>query len=237
MTATQASPSTAAKTPDPAATPQQGRIIELSSAPGKRSPRMGTGSGWSGIERIDLYDFSNFDLGEVSGIIVSSMCDQVYLSRNRSKLEAFVRAGGRVLFNGHVSQPFLPGLPKWRKLVFTRPEDLVIESASPHRIWAGIDLKDVLYRTGVPGEHSRERMAKIGVAGFYGRGYAVRLPEGARVINTIGPLQAPIDYSFPLGEGEVVVHAGLDLEAFADTPGTTLGRFGPNVRAWMGETR
>lgn len=98
-------------------------------------------------------------------------------------------------------------------------------------------MADVLYRTGVPGEHSRERLAEIGVAGFYGRGYVVRLPKHATIINTIGPLKGPIDYSFPLGEGEVVVHSGLDLEAFTDIPGTTLGKFGPNVRAWLGGTR
>ena len=216
-----------------------GRIIELSPAPGapaERGPRMGGGEGWSDIERIDLYDLADLDLAGVTGIIISGMCDQVYLERQQAKLVACVEAGGRILVNGHVATPFLPGLPKWRKLVFTRPDDLVIEPASAHPIWEGIDMADVLYRTGVPGQHSRARLEEIGVAGFYGRGYAVRLPEGARVINTIGPLRAPVDYAFPLGAGEVVVHSGLDLEAFPDTPGTTLGRFATNVRAWLGGT-
>lgn len=214
-----------------------GRIIELTTVPFGTvvKPRgMGNNVGWAAIERIDVYSFADLDLSEVSGLIISGMCDQIHLSRHREKLETWVRAGGRLLINGHVVEPFLEGLPKWRKLAFSRPADLVIETAAPHPLWEGIDPADLLYRTGVPGSHSRERMAEIGVAGFYGRGYSVRLPETALVINTLGPLRAPIDYAFPLGEGEVVVHAGLDLEAFPATPGTTLGRFAENAHTWLG---
>lgn len=214
-------------------TERHGRIIALSTAPGTLSPAMGGPPDEAGIEQVDIYDFAGLDLGGVSGILVTGMCDQVYLSRHQDKLEGFVRGGGRVLINGHISQPFLPGLPKWRKLVYSRPEDLVIEPAAPHPVWAGIDTKDLLFRTGVPGDHSHETLAEIGVAGFYGRGYAVRLPEAAIVINTIGPLKAPIDYAFPLGDGEVVVHAGLDLAAFPGSPSNTLGNFAPNISAWL----
>ncbi|MBP1325556.1 hypothetical protein JOF28_000788 [Leucobacter exalbidus] len=214
------------------------RIIALVSSP-NRPAQMGATPvvAHDPIERVDIYDFAHLNLDGVTGILITGMCDQEFLSRQQPKLEAFVRAGGRVLINGHVTKPFLPGLPKWRKLMFSRPEDLVIEPANPHPIWQGIDLADVLYRTGVPGAHTRAELEQIGVAGFYGRGYAVRLPADATVINTIGPLRAPIDYAFPLGDGEVAVHQGLDLEAFPDAPGTTLGSFAPNVRAWLGSTR
>lgn len=223
--------------------PQTGRIIQLATAPGVRSPGMGATRAWAGGELVDIYDFGGLDLAGVSGIVITGMCDQVYLNRQREKLEKFVRGGGRLLINGHVSIPFLPGLPKWRKLAYSRPEDLVIESAAPHPLWHGIDPADLLFRTGSTGPHTREMLREIGVAGFYGRGYSVRLPEGSTVINTIGSLSAPIDYAFPLGDGEVVVHAGLDLAAFPRSqgsegdPGTSLGNFESNARAWLGGTR
>lgn len=214
-----------------------GRIIELTTVPQGTTARprgMGDNAAWAAIERVDVYSLTDLDLSEVTGMIVSGMCDQVYLSRHRSVLEAWVREGGRLLINGHVVEPFLEGLPKWRKLTFTQPADLEITAQTSHPLWEGIDPDDVLYRTGVPGEHSRERLTEIGVAGFYGRGYSVRLPQAALVINTIGHLQAPIDYAYPFGLGEVVVHAGLDLEAFPATPGTTLGRFAENAQTWLG---
>lgn len=214
---------------------QPGRIIALSTMPHLGSG-MGAQPARGAIEHVDIYRLADLDLADVTGISISGMCDQEYLSRHQAKLEAFVRAGGRMLINGHVAKPFLPGLPKWRKLVFTQPADLVVEAAMPHALWRGVDLADVLYRTGVPGVHTRQELEKIGVAGFYGRGYAVRLPEGATVINTIGPLRAPIDYTFPLGMGEVVVHQGLDLAAFFGIPGSTLGNFETNIHAWLGGT-
>lgn len=210
-----------------------GRVLHVSPAPGDLSPGMGAFEAPKGMEAVDIYALGEVDLAGVSGIIFTGMCDQVHLGRLREKLEAFVRRGGRILINGHIVVPFLEGLPKWRKLAYSRPDDLVIESASPHPIWAGVDTAELLFRTGVPGVHRPERLAEIGVAGFYGRGYSVRLPQGATVINTIGTLRAPIDYSYLLGEGEVVVHGGLDLGVFAQTPGTSLTALGPNIIAWL----
>lgn len=214
-----------------------GRILHLSPAPGDLSPGMGPFTAPEPMEAIDIYDIEKTDLTGVSGILITGMCDQRHLGQNREKLETFLQSGGRILFNGHVIEPFLSGLPKWRRLVYTRPEDLVIERAAEHPVWDGVDVGELLFRTGVPGVHTPERLAEIGVAGFYGRGYSLRLPEGATVINTIGQLRAPIDYVYPFGEGEIVVHGGLDLGVFAATPGTTLTALGPNIIAWLGGSR
>lgn len=217
--------------------PTNGRILHLSPAPGDLSPGMGPFTAPASMEAVDIYDLGTTSLSGVTGILITGMCDQRHLGRNREQLEAFVRGGGRILFNGHVIEPFLPGLPKWRKLQYTRPADLVIERATEHPVWAGVDVSELLYRTGVPGPHTPERLSEIGVAGFYGRGYTLRLPEQATVINTIGQLRAPIDYVYPIGDGEVLVHGGLDLGVFAATPGTTLTALGPNIVSWLGGAR
>lgn len=210
------------------------RVLHVSPAPAPPGAPQGPLSGATGMESVDIYALGNEDLGDVTGIVLSGMCDQRHLGTLRDRLEVFVRDGGRILINGHVIEPFLPGLPRWRLLPYGGPEDLGIERAAPHPVWDGVDLREVLFRAGTPGPHSLETLARIGVAGFYGRGYAVDLPDGATVINTIGQLRAPIDYVFPLGAGEVLVHSGLDLGVFAMTPGTTLTAIGPNLLNWLG---
>lgn len=214
-----------------AATP--GRILYLSPAPGESSPGMGAFRAPAGMEPLDIYDLGSADLSGTTGILVSGMCDQVHLSRQREKLDSFVRSGGRVLVNGHVVETFIEGLVPWRRLDYRDPSDLTIHSAARHPVFEDVDMSEVLFRTGVPGPHDQKRLAEIGVAGFYGRGYHVGLPAGAIVVNTIGPLHAPIDYAYPLGLGEVLVHGGLDLGVFAATAGTTLVRLAPNIVSWL----
>lgn len=216
---------------------QGGRIIHLSPAPGEGSPGMGPFNAPPPMEAHDVYELEHLDLAGVTGMLITGMCDQVHLARHSELLEGFVRSGGRIVFNGHVVERFLPGLPKWRRMTYRNPSDLVIRRAADHPIFEGVDMSEVLYRTGVPGTHTPEELAKIGVAGFYGRGYSLDLPEGATVVNTIGQLGGPIDYVFPLGDGEVFVHGGLDLGVFAMTPGTTLTAIGPNLISWLGGAR
>lgn len=210
-----------------------GRLVMLAPAPGVRSPGMGGFVAPPGFDAVDPYDLDELDLSEVQGIIVSGMCDQVRLSRDLDRFTAWVRDGGRMLVNGHVVRPWVAGMPTWRRLEYRGPADLGITSLAAHPIWAGVDPADLLYRTGVPGTHTHEELERIGVAGFYGRGYQAPLPDGAVVVNGIGPLRAPIDVEFPLGAGRVVVHAGLDLGVFAQTPGTTLTAIPGNIRRWL----
>lgn len=210
------------------------RILHVSPAPPRRSEPQGPLGAPAGMEPVDIYELEGQDLTDVCGIVLSEMCDQRHLNTLRDRLEAFVRGGGRLLINGHVIEPFLPGLPKWRLLPYGGPADLGIRRETDHPVWEGVDVRELLFRAGIPGPHSLETLAQIGVAGFYGRGYAVDLPDGAVVINSIGQLRAPIDYVFPLGEGEVLVHSGLDLSVFAMTPGTTLTSIAPNLLTWLG---
>lgn len=218
-----------------ATAPTRTRTVGLTLAPAAAGG-MGPQVAAEGLELHDCYNLPQLDLGAIAGITLSASCDQLFLGRHRALLEEFVRSGGRLLVNGHVVEPFLPGLARWRRLVYKGPRDLVISRLAPHPIWDGIDLDDVLFRTGVPGTHTVEELRAIGVAGFYGRGYHLDLPEGARVLNGIGPLQAPIDYTFTLGAGEIVVHGGLDLLTFAD-PARSTARFATTIIDWLGGAR
>ncbi|WP_251141908.1 hypothetical protein, partial [Streptomyces sp. McG6] len=164
--------------------------------------------------------------GTVKGLTISGNADQIHLQRQAPLLEEFVRRGGRVLVNGHIVRPFLPGLTPWRALDHRGPADLVITPVTPHPVFEGVDPAELLYRTGVPGTPTGEELTRVGVAGFYGRGYQTHLPEGATVLNGIGPHALPVDVVHPLGRGQVMVHAGNDLLSFCDPDRSTRHRFG-----------
>lgn len=209
------------------------RLLSVGVAPTGGDVRMGSFDLPTAFEPVDTYDLFEAGLETVTGISLSGQVDQVFLSKHAEELEAWVRAGGRLLINGHVVLPYLSGLPVWRKLKYTGPTDLRIHTLHPHPVWEGVDPEDLLFRTGVPGNHSQEDYARLGVAGFYARGYYLRLPEGATVINGIGPLRAPVDFEFPLGEGRVLVHGGLDFVAMADAQRSTHVLL-PNIQNWLG---
>lgn len=180
----------------------------------------------------DVYDLDRIDLDAYSGIILSAGCDQRFLRRHRERVSDWVRSGGRLLANGHPLEPFLDDLPKHRRIEFHTVRDLWLTAMEPHPIWEGVDRKDLLLRTGVPGEHSFETLKEIGVAGFYSRSFLVDLPAGARVITGIGPGRLPVDASYPLGDGEVILHLGNDLITFA-RPGTTAAHLGEQALAHL----
>lgn len=195
------------------------------------------GPAWRGaLEDVDAYDLNN-DAARArilgaNGLIIGGGADHLLLVKHRGALNGFVRGGGRVLVNGQVVKPFIDGLTPWRKLEFRGPQDVQPHSVEPHPVWAGVDYLDLHYRTGVPGTHSYERLEEIGVAGFYGRGYHLDLPDGARTVTGIGQYRLPLDYSYRLGAGEVLVHGGNDLESFSDDKYSTR-QLGPNLVAWL----
>ncbi|MCC9205951.1 hypothetical protein [Arthrobacter sp. zg-Y769] len=192
---------------------------------------------WRGaFEDVDAYDLDDdaarARILSADGLVIGGGVDHLLLARHRDALTGFVRAGGRVLVNGQVVRPFIDGLAVWRKLEFRGAQDVRPHPVQPHPVWGGIDYRDLHYRTGVPGTHSYERLEEIGVAGFYGRGYHLDLPGGAAVVTGIGQYRLPLDYSYPLGDGEVLVHGGNDLESFSDD-GYSTRVLGPNLVEWL----
>ena len=74
------------------------------------------------------------------------------------------------------------------------------------------------------------------MGGFYARNYLAALPEGARVITGIGPGRLPVDVSYALGAGEVIVHAGNDLTSFVNQDDSTAG-FDQRIYQYLGGAR
>lgn len=103
---------------------------------------------------------------------------------------------------------------------------------TPHRVWEGVEFDELLYRTGAPGTPTGPELARVGVAGFYGRGYHGHLPDDATVINGIGPYRLPLDITYPLGTGAIMAHAGNDLLSFSD-PGRTTRHLGLRLLDWL----
>lgn len=166
------------------------------------------------MDVADVYSLDEIDLSAYRGIVVSGGCDLRFLSRRSERVSEWVRNGGRILINGHPVVRWLPGMPALRKLEFHTTRDLWLTAIHEHPIWAGIDRRDLLFSTGVPGEHSFAELTEIGVAGFYSHAYLVDLPEDARVITGIGQNALPVDVAYPWGSGEVIMHTGNDLFGF-----------------------
>ncbi|MFI5720746.1 hypothetical protein [Nocardia sp. NPDC051750] len=193
---------------------------------------MAGGRSPDGLREIDVYELPAACTGEVTGIYFDGDVDQEFLVEQRPLLDSFVTRGGRVLVNGHVQRLFLDGLTRWRKLEFRNPPDLALTRVSEHPVWAGTDPKSFLYNTGRSGPVPFAELERIGVAGFYGRGCYLDLPEGARIVHTIGRTAAPIDYDYRLGAGRVLVHGGNDLLQFATAARGTDGMRAQIVR-WL----
>ena len=180
----------------------------------------------------DVYDLDGIDLDAYAGIMVSGACDQRFLAARTDRLSAWVRAGGRILVNGHPLERFGENMPETRKHAFHTTRDLWLTETGSHPIWDGVDRRDTLFNTGVPGTHSFEDLQRIGVAGFYAHAYFVDLPEGAVVITGIGPGRLPVDVAYPLGTGEVILHLGNDLTAFS-RPGTSAADLGERTLTYL----
>lgn len=187
------------------------------------------------IEVRDVYDLPELDLSPYAGMSISGACDQRFLQQHRELLGAWVRDGGRLLFSGHPMLQFIEALPKHRKLEFHSTRDLWLSAVDSHPIWEQVDRKDLLFNTGVPGEHSFEELTQIGVAGFYAHAYLVDLPQGASVITGIGQGQLPVDLAYRLGAGEVIVHLGNDLLSY-NRPGTSAAGIGTRCTAYLAGT-
>ncbi|MEK8142147.1 ABC transporter ATP-binding protein [Streptomyces sp. M10(2022)] len=152
------------------------------------------------VATVDLYGLDATALAGVKGLMLSLGCDQIFLERCRGLLEDFVRAGGRVVVNGHVRRPFLPGLAPWRAIDHHGPDDLRVVPVSQHRVWKGVDYDELLYRTGVPGTPAEPNWHG------WGRGFLrPRLPRLRTRERDRGqcdrPAQAPLDVILPWATG------------------------------------
>ncbi|MFW0783627.1 hypothetical protein AAFP35_03825 [Gordonia sp. CPCC 206044] len=184
------------------------------------------------MREVDVYDLPASLSDDVTGVHLAGDVDQEFLVEHREALSEFVSHGGRVMVNGHVQRIFLDGLVRWRKLDFRTPADLALTRVGEHPVWAGIDPDALLYNTGMKGIIDLAERERIGVAGFYGRGCYLHLPAETLVVHTIGATAAPLDYEYPLGRGQVLVHGGNDLLQFATADRGT-ARMRDQLLTWL----
>lgn len=183
------------------------------------------------VREVDLYQLFESCTPETTGVYLSGDVDQEFLAGRLEEFDELVRGGLRVVVNGHVQRPFLTGLSRWRRAEYRGPADLALTRVNEHQVWRDVDPAALLYNT-PSGTYTLPERAEVGVAGFYGRGYYLDLPEGATVVHTLGRIAGPIDLVYPLGAGQVLVHAGNDLLQFASADrGTAVPR--DNLIDWL----
>ncbi len=167
---------------------------------------------------VPLYELAQLDLAPVRALLVPANVDQRYLLTQRERLEAYLLAGGAMVFNGHVAYPFLRWLAPFVPGVGQGLDGLRIHRGADHPVFDGVDPDHLTFRRGV--------------AGFYARG-GNPPPHGARVLNTLGPDALPVDWVLALpGGGRLLSHAGNDLWMYAASADSA-GRIVPQLFAWL----
>jgi hypothetical protein len=185
---------------------------------GRPSPLEGEGC----VETRDVYDLARLDLTDVQGILVGMGVDELYLGRHGHLLDDFVVGGGVFVACAHFARPYLTGMCAFVPIDHHRPSDLEVHRLAPHPVWEGVRGEDLTFRRGV--------------AGFYGRGGYRALPDGATVVNTIGRERLPLDFHYPLGSGEILVHGGNDLWGYRGDENTS-ARMTPQLLRWVLDRR
>nr|WP_272213677.1 hypothetical protein [Marinicella sp. W31]MDC2879633.1 hypothetical protein [Marinicella sp. W31] len=142
-------------------------------------------------------DLSAEHLASHRGLITGNQLDQNAMLALKQALTAFLDCGGRWFFNGHMLRPLVDGMPQYRPIAEPKRADFDLAAVNAHPVFDGIDLKKL--------------ETNNGVAGFYGRGCNPP-PEGAVVVNGLGPEYVPVDWVWarPKG-GRIFSHAGNDL--------------------------
>jgi len=158
------------------------------------------------LQVVRAADFGPETLAGARGLITGNLLDQDAMLTLAPALEAFLDAGGRWFFNGHMLRPILRGIGRYAPMSAPKRADFDQIRLAPHPIFAGIDI------------HALE--TNRGVAGFYGRG-ANPLPEGAIAVTGLRGGTLPVDWVWCRpGGGAVFSHAGNDLGQMGlDHPG------------------
>lgn len=153
-----------------------------------------------------------------AGLLVDMHIDQRLFAGHRTWIEAFLAAGGTIVFCGLLAYPFLPPLGRFEPLARRSRAALEVTIAAPeHPLFAGVAAADLT--------------ARKGVAGFYGRGQ-VRPPPGAEVLTRLDGGRVPLDWVWhpPMG-GRLLMHPGNNLWMYAGDE-TSAARLTPQLLRW-----
>ena len=171
------------------------------------------------IDPVAETDLAGLPPNEVGGLLVPMHVDQQLFAANPAWVEAFLTAGGSLVFNGLLAYPFLPELRPFEPLARRSVDALRVRIEAPtHPIFAGIDADELTFRRGV--------------AGFYGRGQTPP-PAGAVVLTTLDRGRVPLDWEWRRpGGGRLLMHPGNDLWMFRDDT-SSAGRLLPQLLDWV----
>lgn len=156
------------------------------------------------VDVVPQYEADGLALESYAALLLPTHVDQRHLFALGARLDAYLDQRGAILFNGHVTWPFLPELQRFDPVPIRNLEGLTIHRELDHPIFEGIAPADLTYRRGV--------------AGFYGRG-SNPPPRGAKVLHSVGPAHQPVDWIFERpGGGRLFVHSGNDIFDFLVRP-------------------
>ena len=174
------------------------------------------------IDPIAIYDFTGEELADYDVFMIGTDVDQRLLLEKKSYLDQFLANGKTIVFCGALAYPFLDGVGEFKKMTYNSYKDYEVNPLIQHPVWEGVKPKDMMYRKGV--------------AGFYSRGYNPP-PENAKIINTLGSGEHPIDYEYTTKDGgRVLIHCGNNLWLFINDS-TTASKMGTNLIKWLKETK
>ena len=169
------------------------------------------------FDPIDMYDLEHADLTRYLGLAVPGLVDQVYLARHADRIRAFLDAGRVLIFSGMLFQSWLPGGGAYHPKTIHSYRDYFLHVVTPHPIFDGIEMDDLVFRRGV--------------AGFFARGHN-EPPAGAEILLAL-PDGEPVAYVDRVSTaGTILVHSGNDLLGYGGATDTT-ARLVPQLLAWM----
>lgn len=197
-------------------------ITYLSNWPGEGAVAFEGPASVGRVQTLPLYELGQLVLEQHTALLLPANVDQRYLQSQRTRLDAYLQAGGQIVCNGHVAYCFLSCLRAFEAAADMSVAGLGIARGADHPVFAGVDPAALTFRRGV--------------AGFYARGINPP-PAGAVVLNTMGPQGLPVDWVFAHpGGGRLLVHAGNDLWMYASGQDSA-ARILPQLLDWLEEER
>lgn len=169
------------------------------------------------FDAIDIYDLERTDLTQYLAVAVPGLADQIYLAQHAEQIRAFLDKGRVLIYSGMLFTPWLPGGGDYHPKTIHSYKDYFLHVVTPHPIFAGIEIDDLIFRRGV--------------AGFFARGHN-DVPRGAETVLAL-PGGEPVVYVDRVStHGTILCHSGNDLLGYGKSEDTT-ARLVPQLLAWM----
>jgi len=170
------------------------------------------------VEPIDVYDLPATELSGFPGLVISGRVDQEFLLTHRSVIAEYLDGGKVVVFAGQLLRPWLPGVELRPPSPSEPYRHRDVAPAAPHPVFAGVDLADLGFRSGL--------------GGYWDAGN--RLPPGATVLLATDDGQ-PVAYVDRMStRGTILGFYGQSILGYA-TEENSSRRIVPQLLAWIDE--